>query len=264
MSADAPLRRLPGAPRVLLRSDGGRRARFTRALTGGSDWRRELVDTAAFARVAAAGTAGLPDTPGWPWPDLGPEQIEDALRHDHPALRILGAVVPRQAGRSRLSLLCRSGGTLLVIKLGADPAPLRAEHRALELLAADPLPGIATPHPFGFGLLAHPARAASIAFVAASALGVRAQRPAIDAPLLLFERDLGRRLAMLPKPQDAPPDLVPVHGDLTPWNLRRTGRGLALFDWESVGWGPPGSDLAHYRRASAAIRRPWQRPPAAG
>jgi thiamine kinase-like enzyme len=50
-----------------------------------------------------------------------------------------------------------------------------------------------------------------------------------------------------------------VHGDLTPWNLRRTPRGLVLFDWESTGWGEPGSDLALYRRSCDEVRRPWHR-----
>jgi thiamine kinase-like enzyme len=47
---------------------------------------------------------------------------------------------------------------------------------------------------------------------------------------------------------------VPTHGDLAPWNLRRSPYGLALFDWEAAGWRPPGHDVDHYRRACAELR----------
>ncbi len=262
MSHRSTLRRLPGAPRVLLHEAGGRRARYTRALTGASDRRRRALDALAFAPVAVAGPSGLPRTDGWPWPDARPDEVQAALRHHFPALVIHGAVVPRQPGRQRLSLLCHAAGNPIVVKLGTEQAALDAEYRALELLAADPLPGIATPRPLGVGVLldAASAGAASIVFVAASALGIRAQRPAIDAPLLTFESDLAARLGSLPATEPRDDDHVPLHGDLTPWNLRRTSRGLALFDWEAVGWGPRGSDIAHYRRASAEIRRRPRRP----
>jgi thiamine kinase-like enzyme len=102
-----------------------------------------------------------------------------------------------------------------------------------------------------------------VAFLASSGLAMRRQHPAIDEPLRTFESDLAERLSGLPLPDDAeskPTDgLVPVHGDLTPWNLRRTPRGLVLFDWESAGWRAPGSDLALYRRSCDEIRRPWTR-----
>jgi hypothetical protein len=48
------------------------------------------------------------------------------------------------------------------------------------------------------------------------------------------------------------PDWVPIHGDLTPWNLRRVGERLFLYDWESRGWGPSGADLLWYDAAIAS------------
>ncbi|HEX6926898.1 MAG TPA: hypothetical protein VF167_15855 [Longimicrobiaceae bacterium] len=45
----------------------------------------------------------------------------------------------------------------------------------------------------------------------------------------------------------------PMHGDLTPWNLREMPSGqLYLYDWEDAGWAPPGADEVFYR-ASAAV-----------
>lgn len=45
-----------------------------------------------------------------------------------------------------------------------------------------------------------------------------------------------------------------MHGDFTPWNLRRLANGdLALLDWEGAGWGPPGADEVLYRAAATAV-----------
>jgi Ser/Thr protein kinase RdoA (MazF antagonist) len=46
----------------------------------------------------------------------------------------------------------------------------------------------------------------------------------------------------------------PMHGDLTPWNVRGLGDGrTAVFDWESAGWGPPGADHAYFWASAAAV-----------
>jgi thiamine kinase-like enzyme len=95
-----------------------------------------------------------------------------------------------------------------------------------------------------------------MACLATTALGLDGQRPAIGETLRSFQADLGDRLQSLPRrPGELGDELVPVHGDLAPWNLRRTSRGLALFDWEAAGWGHSGADLAHYRGVCEGLRR---------
>ena len=126
----------------------------------------------------------------------------------------------------------------------------------MALLTDRPLPGIATPKVLATGSID-----VDVAFLATDALGLDRQRPAIDEPLRSFERDLAERFASLPRPAGVALDAVPVHGDLTPWNLRRTGRGLALFDWEAAGWGAAGSDLDEYRRACSELAQPPVRAP---
>ncbi|NND74101.1 MAG: phosphotransferase [Ilumatobacter sp.] len=226
-------------------------------MTGASDWRRDVVDRVGGLLVATLGTrpwaAG-----GWRWPAASVDQLAEALRDAMPGLRIIGAVVPRQANRERLSLLGRYAGNPVVVKLGSDGAAtsLATEGRVLSLLTDRPLPGIETP-----AVVAHDTidlGGVPCEFLATSAVGLGAQRAALDAPLRTFERDLTERLAPLAPPGRAPDD-VAVHGDLTPWNLRRTRRGLALFDWESAGWGHAGSDLTHYRAACDAVRPWWSR-----
>jgi aminoglycoside phosphotransferase (APT) family kinase protein len=54
-----------------------------------------------------------------------------------------------------------------------------------------------------------------------------------------------------------------MHGDLTPWNLRRFPRGmLALIDWEDACWGPPAADAVLFRASAAALGQPLDAAPA--
>jgi hypothetical protein len=274
--ADTALRQFPGASRLLVHVGAGRSGRHVRSLTGASDWRRELADRAGAAVILAAGVAPLRATAGWAWPMCGADDLVEALRAELPGLRLLGAATPRQPGRQRLSLLGRAAGTSTVIKLGSGMHPslmpgstphpaagsLTTEAAVLLLLEANPLPGIATPRVLAAGTVAcpdhsSPGRLEAIEFLATTSVAIGSQRAAIDAPLRTFTTDLAARLADLPRPADADPDAVPIHGDLTPWNLRRTRRGLALFDWESAGWGSPGFDLDTYRRSCDEIRPAW-------
>jgi len=56
------------------------------------------------------------------------------------------------------------------------------------------------------------------------------------------------------RPTGVPLHWEPMHGDLTPWNLRRLGRRrLALFDWEDAGWGPPFADDVYFLATRAAL-----------
>lgn len=253
-------RRLPGSPRLLVSATSGRSATAVRSLAGSSDWRRAAIDASSVALLSVVGASRLPPAAGphWPTPDL--ERLRAALAAPLPGLDLLGAAVPRQAGRARLSLVGRTGGSPAVIKLGEPGDGIEREAQVLQLLARNPLPAIATAHVIATGTL--DLDDGAVAFLATTAVAIGRQRAAIDEPLRTFESDLAHRLRDLPDCPTDDPDaagLVPIHGDLTPWNLRRTPLGLVLFDWESTGWGPVGSDLAHYRRACDEVRRPWKR-----
>jgi hypothetical protein len=220
-------------------------------LAGTSDWRRGSLDAIGATAVLLAGTTPWPAAATWRWPELDVIELEERLRSSLPRLRVDAAVLPRQSDRARLSLLCTQSrpDRDIVVKLAMVGDGLEREALALSLLTDRPLPGIATPTVISAGRLDE-----RTAYLATDALGLDRQRPALDAPLHSFERDLADRLDSLPRPPDTSPDAVPVHGDLAPWNLRRTSRGLALFDWEAAGWGASGSDLAYYRRACAELR----------
>ncbi len=238
--------RYPFSARLTVNARAGRSGRAIRMLGGTSDWRRSALDRVGSTVIGLTGTHRLPPTTPWPWPDCQPGDLVDALHEALPGLTIVAAAAPRQSGRRRLSVLARSQGRDVVVKLGRTNDGLETETQVLRLLSDTALPGIATPHVLAAGVLE---LVDPVAFIATGALGLHRQRPALDEPLRTFEADLGERLQSLERPVGTAADAVPTHGDLAPWNLRRTSRGLALFDWESAGWGPPGSDLAHYRRA---------------
>lgn len=256
-SHDERWRRIPGTSRMLVHPASGRSATQLRSLGGTSDWRRQVVDRLGFAALAVVGASRLPPAPDLVWPDLSHDALCTQLREALPGFRLLGSVTPRQHGRPRMSLLGRMAGNVVVVKLGADDERLDRERRALELLAVDPLPGIATPAPIAAGVFGESDQVVS--YLVTTAVAIRRQGPAIDVPLRTFESDLRSRLSGLPRPSDTADEFVPVHGDLTPWNLRRTSHGLALFDWEEAGWGASGSDLETYRAASTAVRPWWSR-----
>jgi hypothetical protein len=256
MNATDHFVRYPLSARFTMHEGAGRHARHIRTLGGASDWRRRVLDRVGGAAVAAAGTRGWPSAPAWSWPVCHPTALVEAL-HDHlPDLALLAVAGPRQVGRERLSLLARRNGHTLVLKLGGPDGGIETEVQVLRLLTDDQLPGIATPRVIAAGVVD---LAGPVAFHVTEPLGLRRQRPAIDEPLRTFEADLAERLQSLPRPVGTPSPAVPTHGDLTPWNLRRTGRGLALFDWEAAAWRSPGSDLALYRSTSAEVRarRRW-------
>ncbi len=84
----------------------------------------------------------------------------------------------------------------------------------------------------------------------ASPLWIPRHRPArvTDADLLALVDDISDSLrGDETRAPAAARDLWPMHGDLTPWNLRADRDGqLALFDWEHAGWGPLHADLVRY------------------
>lgn len=195
--------------------------------------------------MVLCGSQVWPVAEEWAWPETTFAEVADGLALAIPGFRIGGVVLPRQLGRPRLSVLGIADGDDVIVKLGRPDDGVENEAAVLRLLTATPLPTIATPRVIASG---HLGTTEDITFLATSALGLQRQRPAIDEPLTSFGSDLERCLADLPRPDGTDDDAVPVHGDLAPWNLRRTDRGLALFDWEDAGWGLRGSDLAYYRR----------------
>lgn len=68
--------------------------------------------------------------------------------------------------------------------------------------------------------------------------------PALDR----ITAEISGSLEGFPRPEGTPEHWRPMHGDFTPWNLRKTpGGGLILMDWEYASWAPPRADEILYR-----------------
>lgn len=73
-----------------------------------------------------------------------------------------------------------------------------------------------------------------------------------QVPLDAIIADIQAALETLARDPDVPEHWQPMHGDLTPWNLRRLkGGSLVLIDWEYAGWGPPKADQVMYSVTSS-------------
>ena len=150
----------------------------------------------------------------------------------------------------------RSGGYAVLVISDArpvgfvrvgTPSELELECRALELL------DIIGPKTFRHPRLLGRTSLGTVDLVLHTAVLDGYHRPPRRPPLDEIVREVQSALSGLPKPPDTPSHWVPMHGDFTPWNLRRTGSGLSLIDWESVGWGPPLADQVLYGATSKAV-----------
>lgn len=159
---------------------------------------------------------------------------------------------PQQERRGFAVLLLRGSRTVAFsrVRLRADDAFAR-EHRVLEELGKAGIDDYWHPAPLGCD------GCDGWSALLTTALPPRLHRPVWDADIASLSSALrGPVAAAVPRPAGTPSTWVPMHGDLTPWNIRaQEGRPLIVLDWEDAGWGPPGADAALYDAAVAALRR---------
>jgi glycosyltransferase involved in cell wall biosynthesis len=145
-------------------------------------------------------------------------------------------------------LLLRHDEPVAFVKLrqvvGTD---VRREAAALEALAKYGPSTFFVPNMLGAGSVA------SWHYVSVEPIPGRRHKVVSHPPIELIAREIRVALADLPKPEGTPSHWVPMHGDLTPWNLRELAdRRIVLTDWEESGWGPPGADEILYRATASA------------
>jgi hypothetical protein len=155
-----------------------------------------------------------------------------------------------QPGRRGLALLLfQRGAPLAFIKLRDQAAPLQREAKALHAVHAFAPCSFRAPETIA---LEATGGWWWLAFAPLPPRIHRAPREPVLEPIL---EDIVGALSALPKPTGIPNHWQPMHGDFAPWNLREVpGMGLFLFDWEHVGWAPPGADGVFFRATTAAIR----------
>lgn len=212
-----------------------------------------LLQTAAWTCARLAGPRVLPGSPS-AWTPPVPSAAWDDLAAQWE--RVLGPVDElaiyerKQASRSGIGLLLqRAGRPRAFVKLRRGGEGLHAEQRILHALTARRPRSFEIPEPLGEGGVGE------WRWSALSPLPPRPTRPCFDAGAVL--RELPELLAdCVARPVPSPPASAPMHGDLTPWNLRRAGRGRPwLIDWEDAGYGPTGADEVYFSATAAVLRR---------
>jgi Phosphotransferase enzyme family len=86
------------------------------------------------------------------------------------------------------------------------------------------------------------------------ALPIQPTRPWRRPPIKAIEEEIDLRLRhVLPRADNVPGHWKPMHGDLTPWNVRRVANRGWIIDWEDAAWAPPGADRAYLAATSSAV-----------
>jgi len=210
-----------------------------------------LAQRAACHAVSAVGSRALPG-PRLAWrPPMPAERWADLLatwRRDVGEFTRFALVLRRQHSRPGFALLLlRSGTAVAFVKVREAAGPLRREQQALDLLGQRRAPGMHVPVPLAIGI------SGPWTWLGLSAMASRPHQPEQDAPVEQVVAQLQERLRPMPRPPGTPAHWTPMHGDLTPWNLRWAAGQRWLLDWEDVGYGPPGADALYYRATCASV-----------
>jgi hypothetical protein len=188
----------------------------------------------------------------------GCDQIEELLHRQvgaFDAMAVHTRRLPHRPGAAMLLLL--DGDPVAFVKVGPDSS-IEHENRVLLQLDRSGRPlAFEAPAPLGIYAIGE----TRVAVMTVLLFGPH--RPMARPPLVAVVDDVQWALRDLTRPADLPGHWVPMHGDLSPWNLRIESRGrVVLFDWEEAGFGPPRADEVYYAAASAALGLP--RPSIAG
>jgi hypothetical protein len=244
---------LPGRANVLVPLHPRDDAPAALTLYSPSRRRAMLVRDAAWWLLRRAGAWALPwrDAPWCPPMACGTWEIllEGLQKHVGPRTS-LAFYRPRDHYRNSFAMLwMRNGDPAAFVKVAAlDSAtgPPMEWHALAAVAAADPRT-FRAPRPIA--LVEQDGWRA----IAMTALPSARHGPARTDPSLIGS-EISRCLTSLPRPEGVAEHWTPMHGDLTPWNLRSVDAGLPmLLDWADAGWGPPGADEVLYRATLAAL-----------
>lgn len=242
----SPVLRLPPGRRYLVIPARDRRALVTGLTLLTSCGRRPLLmQSAARLAVRLAGCWAVPGQRE-SWVPEFDAVLWSTLLQDWS--RVLGpfdnlAVYERpQASRAGIAVVpMQRGIPLAVIKVRPDLGSLGRELAVLSALDGE-VAGLRVPRVLHVGEDPSGWQWLAMDFVTS---GVnRPER--LRRPELLDDALWSRLSAVLPRNSQIPEHWRPMHGDLSPWNLRRSRDGSFLIDWEDAAWGPPRADRVYF------------------
>jgi len=259
--AEAYKRFPPGSGQLRVPTSSRASAQAGISMYGASRTKALWSQRVVWGLVSALGPRVLPGRTSRWTPPMEPAQWSGLVRRWSESVAEFQTVAVyerTQAERQGFDvLLFGVGGPLAFIKLHPEGSGrLEREAQALAGLAAHPPARFSSPE-----LLADGAES-GWRYLAMSPLPLGLHRPPGAIDIDSISSEIGAVLQRLPRDPSLPAHWQPMHGDLTPWNLRSCAdRSLVLVDWEDADWGPPGADAVLYRAAEAALgTRPLRMP----
>lgn len=248
----------PGWNHILVPTASRTTAHIGLAMYTPCRWKGELSQNIAWAGVRMFGPGVLPGrTVSWDPPEPR-DRWERLMRRIRKSVGDFDhhVVYERREGRPGVMLvLIRNAAAVAFVKIRMeDDAAISREARSLGLVAATKHPTFSAPQLMMSGEME------GWSYLVTSPLPPGRHRMHTNGPPPGLFSDVKAALTGLEPDPDVPDHWSPMHGDLTPWNLRTFGRGAWLIDWENTAWGPPGADEVLYRATTEALGRPL--PPA--
>lgn len=159
-----------------------------------------------------------------------------------------------QAERAGITLLLCAGLRSMLVRVRPDASSLSREREISAAAATTGPAAFRVPRLLGAGEID------GWSWVGYELIAQRPHRP-VRRPVPGLTEQISELVeSVVPRPAGVPTHWRGAHGDLNPWNLRRSHRGTWLIDWEDAGWAPPGADDVYFRATIAAMGRRPVRP----
>lgn len=252
MRVNSGYRLLPPDAHLMVPTSSPEAAKAGIALYTGCRRRSLLALQGLWKIVEHIGPVALPGVPVRWRPPLDPHVwtvLVKRWRDELGAFDEIAMHLRRPRSRAGASVLLLDGGRpVAFVKVRADGVHrMEAERTALDALG--------TTKSFTAPTLLTSGSEQDWHYLAMSAFAPVIHLPVTDPPLERIVSEYAASLpTRLPRPPGTPEHWQPMHGDLTPWNLRDVDHRLVLFDWEGTSWGPPQADLLWYDAVVSAVR----------
>lgn len=251
MGATHYLRFPPGMGHVLVPSGPPAAAALGMTLYTASRLRPLTAQRLLWLLARAGGIRAVPGRRERWRPPMGEDVLSELLSQwrDAVGAPVVGLAIYNrpQEHRPALSLMVCAGKRSLLVRVRPEARGLMLEQRVSEVAET-----------FGANVFHVPRLRASgsaggWSWVGYEVIGQRPHAPARSAGPELFAQVSKLVETAVPRPDTCPVGWRGSHGDLTPWNLRRSGGRVWLIDWEDARFAPPGADEVYFALTRAAL-----------